>query len=59
MPFGQEKAGDLVFFGTSLYNITHVGIADGYGNMVHASSPRTGIIISPIRNPISIKRIVN
>ena len=59
IPFGQEKAGDLVFFGTSLYNITHVGIADGYGNMVHASSPRTGIIISPIRNPISIKRIVN
>ena len=59
IPFGEEKAGDLVFFGTSLYNITHVGIADGYGNMVHASSPRTGIIISPIRNPISIKRIVN
>lgn len=59
IPFGQEKAGDLVFFGTSLNNITHVGIADGYGNMVHASSPRTGIIISPIRNPISIKRIVN
>lgn len=59
VPFGQEKAGDLVFFGTSLYNITHVGIADGYGNMVHASSPSTGIIISPIRNPISIKRIVN
>ncbi|WP_311482371.1 C40 family peptidase [uncultured Anaerococcus sp.] len=59
IPFGQEKAGDLVFFGTSLYNITHVGIADGYGNMVHASNPRTGIIISPIDNPISIKRIVN
>lgn len=58
IPFGQEQAGDLVFFGTSLYNITHVGIADGYGNMVHASSPRTGIIISPIRNPISIKRII-
>ena len=59
VPFGKEQAGDLVFFGTSLNNITHVGIADGYGNMVHASSPRTGIIISPIRNPISIKRIVN
>ena len=59
IPFGAEKAGDLVFFGSSLNNITHVGIADGYGNMVHASSPRTGIIISPIRNPISIKRIVN
>ena len=58
IPFGQEKAGDLVFFGTSLNNITHVGMADGNGNMIHASSPRVGIIISPIRNPISIKRIV-
>lgn len=58
IPFGQERAGDLVFFGTSLNNITHVGMADGNGNMIHASSPRYGIIIGPIRNPISIKRIV-
>ena len=58
IPFGQERAGDLVFFGTSLNNITHVGMADGNGNMIHASSPRYGIIISPIRNPISIRRIV-
>ena len=58
IPFGQEKAGDLVFFGTSLNNITHVGMADGNGNMIHASSPRYGIIIGPIRNPISIKRII-
>lgn len=58
IPFGQEQAGDLVFFGTSLNDITHVGMADGNGNMIHASSPRTGIIISPINNPISIKRIV-
>ena len=58
IPYGQEQAGDLVFFGTSLNNITHVAMADGNGNMIHASSPRVGIIISPIRNPISIKRIV-
>lgn len=58
IPFGYEQAGDLVFFGTSLNNITHVAMADGNGNMIHASSPRVGIIISPIRNPISIKRIV-
>lgn len=58
IPFGQERAGDLVFFGTSLNNITHVGMADGNGNMIHASSPRYGIIIGPIRNPISIRRIV-
>lgn len=58
IPFGYEMAGDLVFFGTSLNNITHVGMADGNGNMIHASNPRVGIIISPIRNPISIKRII-
>lgn len=59
VPLGSEKAGDLVFFGTSLNNITHVGLADGNGNMIHASNPRSGIKISPIRNPISIKRIIN
>lgn len=58
IPLGYEQAGDLVFFGSSLNNITHVGMADGNGNMIHASSPRVGIIISPIRNPISIKRII-
>lgn len=58
IPFGYERAGDLVFYGTSLNNITHVGMADGNGNMIHASSPRVGIIISPIRNPISIRRII-
>lgn len=58
IPWGNERAGDLVFYGTSLNNITHVGMADGNGNMIHASSPRVGIIISPIRNPISIRRIV-
>ena len=58
IPLGQEQAGDLVFFGSSLNHITHVAMADGNGNMIHASSPRVGIIISPIRNPISIKRIV-
>lgn len=58
IPLGMESAGDLVFFGTSLNNITHVGMADGNGNMIHASSPNTGIKVSPIRNPISIKRII-
>lgn len=58
IPYGYEKAGDLVFYGSSLNNITHVGMADGNGNMIHASSPRVGIIISPIRNPISIRRII-
>lgn len=55
---GEERAGDLVFYGTSPSHITHVAIADGNGGIVHASSPRTGIITSYIGNPIGIKRIV-
>lgn len=55
--FGEEKAGDLVFFGSSYDNIYHVGIADGMGNMVHAASPGQGVIVSPINNPFVIKRI--
>lgn len=55
---GNEKAGDLVFYGTSPRNISHVAIADGEGGIVHASSPRTGIITSSIGNPIAIRRII-
>ena len=55
---GEEKAGDLVFFGTSLSNITHVAIADGQGGIVHAANPRDGIITSGIGNPIIIKRLI-
>lgn len=55
--FGEEKAGDLVFFGSSYNDIYHVGIADGMGNMVHAASPGQGVIVSPINNPFVIKRI--
>ncbi|MDU7164469.1 MAG: C40 family peptidase [Anaerococcus vaginalis] len=55
---GEEKAGDLVFFGTSLSNITHVAIADGQGGIVHAANPRDGIISSGIGNPILIKRLI-
>lgn len=55
--FGEEKAGDLVFFGSSYNDIYHVGIADGLGNMVHAASPGQGVIVSPINNPFVIKRI--
>ncbi|MDD7304965.1 MAG: C40 family peptidase [Peptoniphilaceae bacterium] len=55
---GEENAGDLVFYGTSPSNISHVAIADGNGGIVHASSPKTGIIRSYIGNPIGIKRII-
>lgn len=55
---GDELAGDLVFYGKSTENITHVAIADGNGGIIHASSPKTGIITSYIGNPIAIKRII-
>lgn len=42
------QAGDLVFFGPSSEVITHVGIYIGDGEIIHASTPETGIIISPI-----------
>lgn len=55
---GEEKAGDLVFYGTSMSNITHVAIADGFGGIIHAANPRAGIITSSIGNPIIIKRLI-
>lgn len=55
---GDEKAGDLVFYGSSMSNITHVAIADGLGGIIHAANPRAGIITSSIGNPIIIKRLI-
>lgn len=40
------QKGDLLFFGASPSSITHVGMYIGGGKMIHASSPKTGIIIS-------------
>ena len=34
----DAKAGDLVFFDESGYGISHVGIATGYGTVIHAST---------------------
>lgn len=42
------QKGDLVFFGTSPSNISHCGIYIGNGEMIHASTAKTGIIISSI-----------
>lgn len=39
----QPQAGDLVFFGTSSQDVTHVGIALGQGRMVDA--PHTGAVV--------------
>ena len=40
------QKGDLLFFGSSPTAISHCGIYIGEGEMIHASSPSTGIIIS-------------
>jgi cell wall-associated NlpC family hydrolase len=34
----NPKAGDLVFFDEAGYGISHVGIATGYGTVIHAST---------------------
>lgn len=56
------QVGDLVFFGTSISSITHVGIYLGNGEIIHASTPETGIIISPLhifkKTPIQVIRRV-
>ena len=53
------QAGDLVFYGYGK-SINHVAIYIGNGQVVHASSPSTGIKISSVyyRNPITQRSIL-
>ena len=44
----EVKAGDLVFFSSNGYSVTHVGIAISDTQFVHASSPGVGVIISDL-----------
>lgn len=59
------QAGDLVFFGSSINNIWHVGIYDGNGNIVHAESENTGVVVTPLsqgyytRNYVTARRVLN
>ena len=46
-PSGAE-AGDLVFFDEAGYGISHVGIATGYGTVVHASNYTGTVTETPI-----------
>ena len=41
-------SGDLVFFGSSAKKINHVGIYIGDNKFIHASTPKTGVIISSL-----------
>ncbi len=42
------KAGDLVFFDEHGYGISHVGIATGYGTVIHSSTYYGAVVESPI-----------
>jgi cell wall-associated NlpC family hydrolase len=44
----SAKAGDLVFFDEHGYGISHVGIATGYGTVIHASTYYGAVVESSI-----------
>ncbi len=54
----EAQPGDLFFYGGG--SISHVAIYIGNGQIVHASSPKTGIIVSSAyyRTPICVTRIL-
>lgn len=55
----EAQPGDLFFYGNGS-RINHVAIYIGNGQVVHASSPRTGIRISGAyyRNPVKVVRVL-
>ena len=42
------EAGDLVFYNESGYGISHVGIATGYGTVIHASTYFGAVVETPM-----------
>lgn len=52
--------GDLVFYGNGSGSINHVAIYIGGGQVIHASSPKTGIRISKYnyRTPVKCVRVI-
>ncbi|MDO4593792.1 MAG: SH3 domain-containing protein [Tissierellia bacterium] len=55
--YNDVQSGDLVFYGSSSSNITHVAIADGNGGIVHAANESSGITTGSLGNPVGIKRV--
>lgn len=57
----ELKPGDLVFYGNSSGTINHVAIYIGNGQVIHASSPKSGIKISKYnyRTPVKAVRVIN
>lgn len=56
----EAKPGDLIFYGKN-GSINHVAIYIGNGQVIHASSPKTGIKISSYnyRSPMKVVRVIN
>lgn len=56
----EAKPGDLVFYGNGSGRINHVAIYIGGGQVIHASSPRSGIKISKYnyRTPLKVVRVL-
>lgn len=56
----QLQPGDLVFYSNSRGNINHVALYIGGGQVIHASSPKTGIKISKYnyRTPVKYVRVL-
>lgn len=56
----EAKPGDLFFYTRGGSSIGHVGIYIGNGQIVHASSPSTGIKISSAyyRQPVCVTRVI-
>ncbi len=57
----EIKPGDLLFYGNGSGTINHVAIYIGGGQVVHASSPKTGIKISKYnyRTPVKAVRVIH
>ncbi|MCD8378910.1 MAG: NlpC/P60 family protein [Lachnospiraceae bacterium] len=57
----ELQPGDLLFYGSSASNISHVAIYIGNGQIVHASDERSGIKISNYnyRTPVAAVRILS
>ena len=58
--YSDIKPGDLIFYGGKGY-INHVAMYIGNGQIVHASTERTGIKISnaTYRTPVKVVRVLN
>jgi hypothetical protein len=58
MDFSKLVPGDLLFFSRGGRHVGHAGIYIGEGKMIHASSYRTGVIITDLRQSSYQQRFV-